>query len=254
MKHIKLDFNKTKLSQKILLSAIFGIMIFSFISTVAACDRRVIKRPIGDWLAPVELLPPVLNLPLGGMPDWDNGLLIWAFLENPATLHWASPLAYNPQGCVLERELKNNMMLVTVKMHVNGAPFYIRSLTTDFSNPLDNIFSGNMDFSYELQFTIDLTTLDPEDPEDYDEDGNIVFHTWKYYVFGGGGTFKSVFLCGHGTGQFLNSYGSWEEGDSGKMHVISYMVAVGPGYTGLNPYYNLNGLYEIPLVSNIHFH
>jgi hypothetical protein len=240
----------TKLSQKILLSAIFGIMIFSFISTVAACDRRVIKRPIGDWLAPVELLPPgVPRLPMGGMPDWDNGLLIWPFLDDPATRHWASALDYNPRGSVLGRELKNNMMLVTVKMHVKGAPFYIRSLTTDFSNPLDNIFSGSMDFSYELKFTIDLTN-----PEHYDEDGNIVFHTWKYYVFDGGGTFKSVFLCGHGTGQFLNPYGSWEEGDTGKMHVISYMVAVGPDYTGPKPYYNLNGLYEIPLVSNIHFH
>jgi hypothetical protein len=240
----------TKLSQKILLSAIFGIMIFSFISTVAACDRRVIKRPIGDWLAPVELLPPgVPRLPMGGMPDWDNGLLIWPFLDDPATRHWASALDYNPRGSVLGRELKNNMMLVTVKMHVKGAPFYIRSLTTDFSNPLDNIFSGSMDFSYELKFTIDLTN-----PEHYDEDGNIVFHTWKYYVFDGGGTFKSVFLCGHGTGQFLNPYGSWEEGDTGKMHVISYMVAVGPDYTGPKPYYNLNGLYERPLVSNIHFH
>ena len=237
----------TKLSQKILLSAIFGIMIFSFISTAAAFDRRVIKRPIGDWLAPVELLPPVLNLPLGGMPDWDKGLAIWAFLDDPANLHWASALNYNPKGFVLGRELKNNMMLVTVKMHVKGAPFYITTIMG--IAPETCIFHGSMDFSYELKFTIDLTN-----PEHYDEDGNIIFHPWNYYVFLGGGTFVSVFLCGYGTGQFLNPYGSWEEGDTGKMHVISYMVAVGPDYTGSNPYYNINGLYEIPLISKIHFH
>ena len=238
----------TKLSRKILLSAIVGIMIFSFVSTAAACERTVIKRPIEDWLAPVELLPPVLNLPMGAMPDWDNGLFIWPFLDNPATMHWASALALNPQGYVLGRELKNNMMLITVKMHVKGAPFYIRNPTVDFSNPLDDIFFGYMDFSYELKFTINLTNS-----EHYDEDGNFIFHTWKYYVFGPNGTFVSVFLCGHGTGQFLNPYGSWGEDDTGKMHVISYMVAVGPNYEGPKPYYNLNGLNEIVLVSNIHF-
>jgi hypothetical protein len=236
----------TKLSRKILLSAIVGIMIFSFVSTAAACERTVIKRPIEDWLAPVELLPPVLNLPMGGMPDWDNDLVIWTFLDDPATLHWASALAYNPRGYVLGRELKNNMMLVTVKMHVKGAPFYITN--TVGITPETSIFNGFMDFSYELKFTIDLTN-----PAHYDEDGNFIFHTWKYYVFGPDGTFVSVFLCGHGTGQFLNPYGSWEQDDTGEMHVISYMVAVGPDYEGPNPYYNLNLLNEIVLVSNIHF-
>jgi hypothetical protein len=242
---------RTKLSQKILLSVIFGIMIFSFITTVAASEGRVIKRPIEDWLAAVELLPPEdPKLPLGGMPDWDKGLFIWPFLDDPTAFHWVSALDYNPQGCVLERKLKDNIMLVTVKMHVKGAPFYIRTASNDFFAATD-IFCGYMDFSYELKFTIDLTTLEPED---YDEEGNIIFHTWNYYVWLGGGIFVSVFLCGHGTGQFLNPYDSWEEGDTGKMHVISNIVAVGPDYTGPNPYYNMLGLNEILLVSNIHFH
>ncbi|MBY8987148.1 MAG: hypothetical protein KGD61_01750 [Candidatus Lokiarchaeota archaeon] len=219
--------------------------MFSFIPFVAAGEGsgKVTKRPIEDWLAPV------VEHPLGGMPDWDNGLLIWTFLDNPSIPHWASALDYDPEGFVSERELKNNILLVTVKMRAKDVPFYITSLVTPIPDAIP-IFYGAMDFTYELKFTIDLDTLGSDD---YDENGNIIYHTWDYYVWDLL-NFESVFLCGHGSGEFLNSYDSWEEGDTAKMHVISNIVAVGEDYKGPNPYYNWLGLFEITLVSNINFH
>jgi hypothetical protein len=222
-------------------------VVFSFVTATVAYSgkRKTMIRPIEDWLAPVV----EGNMPLGAMPDYDNGLIIWAFLDDPTIPHWASALNYDPEGFVLERELKNNIVLITVKMHVKDVPFYI----TNFITPIPiatPIFKGVMDFTYELQFTIDLNTLGPDD---YDEDGNIIYHTWDYYVWQLG-TFESVYLCGHGSGEFLNSYDGWEEGDTAKMHTINFIVRVGEDYTGPNPYYNFLGLLEIVLITNINFH
>ena len=232
-----------KINRKLTIIAIIGILVLSFVPYVAAGNGngRVTKRPIEDWLAPV------VDVPLGAMPDWDNGLFIWTFLDDLSP-HWASALDYDPKGCVIERELKNNILLVTVKMRAKDVPFYITSLMWEesFYKP---IFYGVMDFTYELKFTIDLDTLGPDD---YNEEGNILYRTWDYYVWDLL-NFESVFLCGHGSGEFLNSYDSWEEGDTAKMHVISNIVVAGEDYTGPNPYYNWLGLLEIVLVSNINF-
>lgn len=231
--------------RKLILVAIVGILMFSCIPFVTACNRNrgVTIRPIEDWLAPVTFLP------LGAMPDYDNGILIWTFLDDPTIPHFASALDYDPKGRVIERELKNNILLVTVKMRAKDVPFYITSFMVPIPNAIP-IFSGAMDFTYELKFTIDLDTLGPDD---YNEEGNIIYHTWDYYVWQLF-TLESVFLCGHGSGEFVNPHDSWDKGDTAKMHVISYMVVVGEDYTGPNPYYNLQGLFEIVLVSNINFH
>jgi len=236
---------RQNIDKKLIVVAIVGILMFSFIPLVAAGEGtgKVTKRPIEDWLAPVVLHP------LGAMPDYDNGILIWTFLDDPTIPHWASALDYDPEGFVFERELKNNIMLITVNMRVKDAPFYITSLVTPI--PIATpIFCGVMDFTYELKFTIDLNTLGPDD---YDENGNIIYHTWDYYVWNLG-ALESVFLCGHGSGEFLNSYDGWEEGDTAKMHTINNIVVVGEEYTGPNPYYNFLGLFEIVLVTNINFH
>ncbi|MCK4286183.1 MAG: hypothetical protein KAX18_08265 [Candidatus Lokiarchaeota archaeon] len=232
-------------NKKLILLAIVGILMFSFIPFVVADSRNggVTKRPIEDWLTPV------IRHPLGAMPDYDNGILIWTFLDDPTIPHWASALDYDPKGCVIERELKNNILLVTVKMRAKDVPFYITSFMVPIPSAIP-IFKGVMDFTYELKFTIDLDTLGPDD---YNEEGNIIYHTWDYYVWELF-TLESVFLCGHGSGEFLNSYDSWDEGDTAKMHIISFMVVAGEDYTGPNPYYNLQGLFEIVLVSNINFH
>ncbi|MFX0084007.1 MAG: hypothetical protein ACFE94_19850 [Candidatus Hodarchaeota archaeon] len=231
--------------KRLVLVVIAITVLLSFIPAAAADSgkRKTIIRPIEDWLAPV------VRHSLGAMPDYDNGLLIWTFLDDPTIPHWASALDYNPKGYVIERELKDNILLVTVHMRAKDVPFYI----TNFVLPIPMatpIFTGVMDFTYELQFTIDLDTLGPDD---YDEDGNIIYRPWDYYVWELG-TFESVFLCGHATGEFLNSYDGWEAGDTGKMHVISFIVKVGADYTGPNPYYNFLGLLEITLITNINFH
>lgn len=236
---------RQNINKKLILLTIVGILMFSFIPFVAAGKGNggVTKRPIEDWLAPVT------TIPLGAMPDYDKGLLIWPFLDDPTIPHWASALDYDPEGFVSERELKNNIMLITVNMRVKDAPFYITSFMVPIPSAIP-LFKGVMDFTYELKFTIDLNTLGPDD---YDENGNIIYHTWDYYVWYLG-TLESVLLCGHGSGEFLNSYDGWEEGDTAKMHTINNLVVVGEDYTGPNPYYNLQGLFEIVLVTNINFH
>ncbi|MFX1496040.1 MAG: hypothetical protein ACFFBH_00800 [Promethearchaeota archaeon] len=233
--------------KRLVLSIILITVVFSLIPAAVAYGGKesVNIRPIEDWLIPVV----EGDLPLGGMPDYDKGLIIWPFLDDPATSHWACALDYNPEGFVLERELKNNIMLITIHMSVKDAPFYITNFVTPI--PIATlIFKGTLDFTYELKFTIDLNTLGPDD---YDEDGDIIYHTWDYYVWQLG-NFESVFLCGHGSGEFLNSFDDWEEGDTAKMHTVNNIVKVGEDYTGPNPYYNFLGLLEITLADNINFH
>ncbi|NVM18507.1 MAG: hypothetical protein HWN80_12395 [Candidatus Lokiarchaeota archaeon] len=236
---------RQSINTKLTLVVIIGILTLSCIPFVVADagNGRVTTRPIEDWLAPV------IFHPLGGMPDYDDGLIIWTFLDKPSIPHFASALDYNPKGCVIERELKNNILLVTVKMRAKDVPFHITSYMVPIPSAIP-IFKGVMDFTYKLKFTIDLDTLGPDD---YNEEGNIIYHTWDYYVWELF-TLESVFLCGHGSGEFLNPHDSWDEGDTAKMHVISHMVVVGEDYTGPNPYYNLQGLFEIVLVSTINFH
>lgn len=231
--------------KRLVLAVIVITVIFSFIPAAVADrgKRKTTIRPIEDWLAPV------VRSPLGGMPDWDKGLVIWTFLDDPTIPHWASALDYDPKGFVIEKELKNNIMLITVNMRVKDAPFYILTLSGSIPTATQ-IFCGVMDFIYQLKFTIDLDTLGPDD---YDEDGNIIYHPWDYYVWQLG-TLVSVFLCGNGSGEFINSYDGWEEGDTAKMNTINFIVVVGEDYTGPNPYYNILGLFEIVLVSNINFH
>jgi len=235
--------------KRLVLVVIVITVIFSFIPVAAANGRKgkMKIRPIEDWLAAVE---PGRHS-LGGMPYWDEGpLAIWTLLDDPSIPLWASAMNYDPKGFVHERELKDNMLLISVNMRIRGVPFYI--LTLGSIPTATRIFSGVMDFIYQLKLTIDLDTLEPED---YDEDGNIIYHSWDYYVWDlTPSAFVSVFLCGHGSGTFLNSYDGWEEGDTAKMNTINYVVKVGEDYTGPNPYYNNLGLLEITLLDNLHFH
>jgi len=233
---------KSKLIKKLILITTLGIFLFGLTVSVQGAQTER-KRPIEDWLAPV------VRSPLGGMPYWDKGLVIWTFLDDPTIPHWDSALDYDPEGFVIEKELKNNIMLITVNMRVKDAPFYILTLSGSIPTATQ-IFYGVMDFTYQLKFTIDLDTLGPDD---YDEDGNIIYHPWDYYVWELR-TLVSVFLCGHGSGEFLNSYDGWEEGDTAKMNTINFIVVAGEDYTGSNPYYNILGLFEIVLVDNINFH
>ncbi|MFX0176431.1 MAG: hypothetical protein ACFE85_09390 [Candidatus Hodarchaeota archaeon] len=226
--------------EKLVLMIILLTAVFSFIPAAAACGRKgsIRIRPIEDWLAVV----PAGRPPLGGMPYWDKGLVLWTLRDSIAPPQWDSAMNYNPKGYVLERETRNNMLLLSVNMHIKGVPFYILTLANE------PIFYGHMDFRYQLKLAIDLDTVE------YDDDGNIIYQTWDSYVFSTPSALVSVFLCAQGSGTFLNSYDDWEEGDQAKMNTINYVVVVGEDYTGSNPYYNILGLFEILVVAKLNFH
>ena len=232
---------------KIVLVVIALTVIFSFIPLAAAYSgkRKATIRPIEDWLTAV----PAGSSSLGGSPFLDEALVLLPLLDQWLPFpHWDSAMNYDPEGFVLERELKDDILLVSINMRLKGVPFYI--VTFPPSPGAIPIFSGVLDFIYQLKFTIDLNTLGPED---YDDEGNIIYHPWNYYVY-----FLcnlvSVFLCTHGSGTFLNSYDNWEEGDTAEMNTINFIVVVGEDYTGSNPYYNILGLFEILLVDHINFY
>jgi hypothetical protein len=152
-------------------------------------------------------------------------------------------------GFVLERQLNDNTVLVSVNLRVKGAPFYV-FVPLGFISDCIPLLSGEMDYIYQLRFTIDLDTLGPDD---FDEDGNIIYKQWWWYVWVTF-TLESVFICGRGSGEFVNPYDSWGVGETAKMHTIHYLVVVGEDYSGSNPNYNLYGLNGITLVDNINLH
>ena len=237
--------------KRIVLSVVIILVFSSLIPvTTAYRGRRTRIRPIEGWLMANNRVD---DMPMGGMPDWDKGLIIWSHLVDssyPPVGYYKPPLTCLYHGNVLEKSLKDNKVLVTVNLHLKDAPFLITNFAASIPSAVP-IFRGIMQYFYRLQFTIDLDTLGPDD---YDDDGNIIYRPWWWYVwvlF----TFKSVTLIAQGDGEFLTSYGGWNEGDSAKMNTIVSMVYVGPDYTGSNPTYNYNaGLFEITLISMINFH
>jgi len=238
--------------RRLIIPIVVVLIVFSSIPAASAFSGKNEKiRPIEDWLMANNLDN---DPPMGGMPDWDKGLIIWPHLVDnsyiPAGLY-KPPLTCSFDGFVLEKRLKDNKVLVSINLHVKDAPFLI---VTSFIGDLPSsipVFSGKMDYFYQLQFTIDLETLGPND---YDENGNIIYQPWWWYVwvlF----TLESVSLVARGSGEFLTTYQGWEEGDTAKMNTLVIFKVVGSDYTGHNPYYNWNnGLYEIPLVNKINFH
>lgn len=222
------------------------VLIVLVITTILGCipiamacggKGKINIRPIEAW--PLEDM-----VPLGGMQDWDKDLLVWPFLVDPENFIW--DVSYNDRkGFILERELKDNEILASVNLRVKGAPFYITIPSDGLGTP---VFYGVMDFMYQLRFTIDLDTLGPDD---YDDDGNIIYQPWWWYVLDLN-TYISVFVCGSGSGEFVDSYDGYEAGDTAKMNTIHFMVHV-EDYKGpllYNPY----GLNGVILVDNINFH
>ena len=240
--------------KKLTLSVIVIIVFSSLIPAATAYKGRSNKvRPIEDWLMANNLVD---DPPMGGMPDWEKDLIIWPQLVDHSFIPeglYKPPLTCTYSGIVLEKELDDNKILVSILLHVKDAPFII---VTSFMGDLPTsvpVFKGTMQYLYKLQFTIDLDSLDPEDPNDYDEDGNIIYQPWWWYVWVLY-TLESVSILARGSGEFLTSYEGWEEGDTAKMNTFVSMKVVGEDYTGPNPYYNILGLFEITLVSRINFH
>ncbi len=237
--------------KRIALLVIVITVIFSFIPVAVAHrgKRKVKIRPIEDWLIANNLVD---DMPMGYMVDFDRNLAIEPHLIDPSYPpfgYYKPPLTCDYDGFVSERMLKDNRVLVSVNLRVKDAPFYvfIPAESIPSSTP---ILSGEMDYVYQLRFTIDLTTLGDND---FDENGNIKYMPWWWYVWVTF-TLESVLICGRGSGEFVNPYDSWEVGDTAKMNTIHYLVIVGEDYSGSNPNYNLYGLNGITLVDNINLH
>jgi hypothetical protein len=237
--------------KKLVLSVIVIMVFSSLIPATAAYNGRSTRiRPIEDWLMANNRVD---DPPMGGMPDWEKGLVIWPHLVDHSYVpagYYKPPLDCSYNGIVLEKELDDNKILVSILLHVRDAPFIV---VTSFMGDLPSsvpVFQGTMQFLYKLQFTINLDTLGPDD---YDEDGNILYRPWWWYVwviF----TLESVSILARGSGLFLSAYEGFEEGDTANMNTFVSMKVVGPDYTGSNPYYNFLGLFEITTVSRINFH
>jgi len=241
---------KLKIKRLALLVIVITV-IFSFIpAAVAHKGRRKIKiRPIEDWLMANNLVD---DQPMGYMVDFERNLGIQPHLIDPSYEpygYYRPPMTCSYDGFVVERKLKDNKVLVSVNLRVKNATFYvfIPAGPIPASTPL---LFGVMDYIYQFRFTIDLNTLEDND---FDEDGNIIYMPWWWYVWVTF-TLESVLICGSGSGEFVNPYDSWEVGDTAKMHTIHYLVIVGEDYSGSNPNYNLYGLNGITLVDNIILH
>jgi hypothetical protein len=241
---------KPQLKSLVFCVIVMTVVLSAIPAAMAYRERQIKIRPIEDWLLANNL---VNDLPMGGMPDYDKGLTIWPHLADPTYApvgYYIPPLTCDYHGIIVERKLSDNEILVSINLHVKDAPFYILS---DFAGDIltsTHLFHGTMDYLYQLRFTIDLDTVGPDD---YDEDGNIIYKPWWWYVWVLY-NLKSVFLCARGSGEFLTSYEGWEEGDTAKMTTNVFFLVVGEDYTGPNPYYNLQGLNAIVLGNMINFH
>lgn len=240
---------KLKTKRVVLFVLVFSIILSLIPAATAFSGRRSSNiRPIEDWLIANNLVD---DMPMGGMQDWEKNLLIWPHMTDPSYApygYYLPPLECDYNGFIIEKKGKDNILLVTINLRVKDAPFFITMPSEVGGIPTHTpIFTGIMDYIYQLRFTIELDeyTL-------FDENGNVIYQAWWWYVWEYF-TLESVFLCGRGSGEFVNDFGSFEAGDTAKMHTIHYMVVV-EDYTGPNPNYNLYGLYGLILIDNINFH
>ena len=241
---------KLEIKRLALLVIVITVMFSCIPAAAAHRTRSKVKiRPIEDWLIANNLVD---DQPMGYMVDFDRNLAIQPHLIDPSYTpygYYKLPMDCDYNGFVLEKMLKDNNILVSVHLRVKDAPFYVFIPYGPIPSGTP-LVSGEMDYIYQFTFTIDLDTLGPDD---FDEDGNIIYMPWWWYVWVTF-TLESVLIFGRGSGEFVNPYGSWEVGDTVKMNTMHFLVVVGEDYTGSNPNYNLYGLNGITLVDNIILH
>ncbi|MFW9773085.1 MAG: hypothetical protein ACFFFB_25380 [Candidatus Heimdallarchaeota archaeon] len=244
--------NSSKIIPKLIVLTTVGILICSFIPIVIASEGkgRITTRPIEDWLIPNNS---DIDLAVGGWLDFETWLVIWPHLVDPAAfLNPPTPscmpiLSCSYTGFILQRELNDNKLSITINLHVEDVPFYV------CLNPLTPIFNGDMDYTYHFKFLIDLN-LYPEFL--FDEFGNVMFAPWYMYVYFPdmmGTELVSIHLNGEGEGSFLESWNSWEAGDIGKMKVNNILL-IKDDFKQDHPNYNLYGLNELLPVAFIFLH
>ena len=224
---------RSKIISILIVVATLGLLISSFIPTVAACrgNRKVTKRPIEDWL--------INNWFVGGHRDFETNIIIW-----PHRIHTGPDSFYSVpisdcsyDGYIIERSLKDNKLSITVCLKVDDAPFYV---TLHPYPPFIPVFTGIMHYRWFFNFIIDLESY-PEDH--FDEYGNVLFDFLFTYLFNPdemGVDLEYIFLYSCGEGVFLESWNSWEAGQTAKMNVMMFYLWKGEFLN--HPKYNLYGL------------
>ncbi len=230
---------------KIGLILILGLSALSFMSTVQGCE--VIKRSFDDWFYEMNGVNH-LNDNLG---VWTSGqLIVWPQFgyEEP----FISILDSDYHGHILEREMSDGRHMITVQIHVKGAPVTVE--TFDLDNYLV-LFDGEMNYLFQLRFIINLTSWSQNlvrmgfDDDGFENDtGYIGLPAYVVISMASsdgffselfGVEFVNVIFIGTAKGVMVNDWNDLEAGDNAKLKVATLGFA-NRGYsfitTNIPPY------------------
>ncbi|MFX0026941.1 MAG: hypothetical protein ACFE8M_11075 [Candidatus Hermodarchaeota archaeon] len=109
----------------------------------------------------------------------------------------------NPQGYILEEELDETHVMITVKLCIRGAYLRIWELVPQFTK-YDPILIGTINYYFQIKFIHEARPGDPI--------------PWLYEVyFFGYGQILDLRLLAFGKGEFLVPYGRFEPGDCARV-------------------------------------
>ena len=213
-----------------ILAITVGILLLAFIPAVQA---KTTKRSIEDWFVrdagPVGMNPHIL-----GWGD-DTDLIIYPHNFRPG---WDfKPIwdcSFN--GYILEEEVEDGKLAVTVYLHVTDVPFKISRWFG-----ANVIFEGMMHYTWRFNFILDLDLYFDElvylnndirlgrgrkgfgfYPKD--ELNPSIVQYMPYFIYAFGWTWLScevvsVHVNGAGEGEFTQPYDGWLAGDSAKVKI-----------------------------------
>ena len=223
---------------KLGLILILGLSALSLISTVQGC--ATINRSLDDWLYQMNSQTP-LNDYIGA---WASGqLIVWPQIGYEEG--FVSILDCDYHGHILEREMSDGRHLITVQIHVKGAP-----VTVETNDPENYVvlFDGEINYLFQLKFIIDLTewpqwlVIAGFDDDGFEDDTGYVglpaylpltFDSLMWYEFGL--EFVSVIFIGTAKGVMINDWNGLETGDNAKLKVATLGFAK-RGYNFLEPF------------------
>ena len=210
---------------KLLLVAVLGLLVFSFIPQTLAYN--VINRSFDDWF-----------YEMGGVNHLNDNLGVWTsgqLIVYPQFGYeegFISILDSDYHGHILEREMSDGRHMITVQIHVKGAP-----VTAYDPDNYAVLFDGEMNYLFQLKFIINLITWSQSLASmGFDDDG---FHDDTGYVglpayvvismvsLDGdlstlfGVEFVSVIFIGTAKGVMVNDWNGLKFGDNAKLQVAT---------------------------------